>query len=129
MLVSLLPFLLTAQARLPALHGAAQRAPAPSFAPQVLRHDDVGAETLLNLLLRNYLHYNLYDQVGGTAVADVGRQQAAPLGARRAAHGLAGPGPPWRLPFAPCSPPLVFGRLGGTRPRSANPTRRLALAG
>jgi 26S proteasome regulatory subunit N3 len=31
----------------------------------VLRHDDVGAETLLNLLLRNYLHYNLYDQVGG----------------------------------------------------------------
>lgn len=28
----------------------------------VLRHDDVGAETLLNLLLRNYLHYNLYDQ-------------------------------------------------------------------
>jgi hypothetical protein len=29
----------------------------------VLRHDDVGQETLLNLLLRNYLHYNLYDQV------------------------------------------------------------------
>jgi hypothetical protein len=29
----------------------------------VLRHDDVGAETLLNLLLRNYLAYNLYDQV------------------------------------------------------------------
>lgn len=28
----------------------------------VLRHDDIGAETLLNLLLRNYLHYNLYDQ-------------------------------------------------------------------
>ncbi|KAL4443741.1 hypothetical protein ABPG75_011478 [Micractinium tetrahymenae] len=28
----------------------------------VLRHDEVGAETLLNLLLRNYLHYNLYDQ-------------------------------------------------------------------
>ena len=29
----------------------------------VLRHDAVGQETLLNLLLRNYLHYNLYDQV------------------------------------------------------------------
>ena len=31
----------------------------------VLRHDDVGAETLLNLLLRNYLHYSLYDQARG----------------------------------------------------------------
>ena len=30
----------------------------------VLRHDDVGAETLLNLLLRNYLADSLYDQVG-----------------------------------------------------------------
>lgn len=29
----------------------------------VVRHDTVGQETLLNLLLRNYLHYNLYDQV------------------------------------------------------------------
>ena len=29
----------------------------------VLRHDEIGQETLLNLLLRNYLHYNLYDQV------------------------------------------------------------------
>ncbi len=29
----------------------------------VLRHDDIGQETILNLLLRNYLHYNLYDQV------------------------------------------------------------------
>ncbi|KAK9818844.1 hypothetical protein WJX81_003128 [Elliptochloris bilobata] len=28
----------------------------------VLRHDEYGQETLLNLLLRNYLHYNLYDQ-------------------------------------------------------------------
>lgn len=28
-----------------------------------LRHDQIGAETLLNLLLRNYLHFNLYDQV------------------------------------------------------------------
>ena len=28
----------------------------------VLRHDKYGQETLLNLLLRNYLHYNLYDQ-------------------------------------------------------------------
>ncbi|XP_050232542.1 probable 26S proteasome non-ATPase regulatory subunit 3 [Mercurialis annua] len=27
-----------------------------------LRHDELGQETLLNLLLRNYLHYNLYDQ-------------------------------------------------------------------
>ena len=29
----------------------------------VLRHDEVGQEVLLNLLLRNYLHYNLYEQV------------------------------------------------------------------
>ncbi|KAL5730696.1 hypothetical protein ACHQM5_003491 [Ranunculus cassubicifolius] len=28
----------------------------------MLRHDELGQETLLNLLLRNYLHYNLYDQ-------------------------------------------------------------------
>jgi len=28
----------------------------------VLRHDDPGQEMLLNLLLRNYLHYSLYDQ-------------------------------------------------------------------
>ncbi|KAL8492534.1 hypothetical protein ACS0TY_023935 [Phlomoides rotata] len=27
-----------------------------------LRHDELGQETHLNLLLRNYLHYNLYDQ-------------------------------------------------------------------
>ncbi|KAF9615140.1 hypothetical protein IFM89_022098 [Coptis chinensis] len=27
-----------------------------------LRHDELGQETLLNLLLRNYLHYNLSDQ-------------------------------------------------------------------
>ncbi|CAH9079242.1 unnamed protein product [Cuscuta epithymum] len=27
-----------------------------------LRHDELGQETILNLLLRNYLHYNLYDQ-------------------------------------------------------------------
>ncbi|KAK8606156.1 hypothetical protein V6N13_102913 [Hibiscus sabdariffa] len=27
-----------------------------------LRRDELGRETLLNLLLRNYLHYNLYDQ-------------------------------------------------------------------
>nr|XP_006814940.1 PREDICTED: 26S proteasome non-ATPase regulatory subunit 3-like isoform X2 [Saccoglossus kowalevskii] len=27
-----------------------------------LRHNDEGTATLLNLLLRNYLHYNLYDQ-------------------------------------------------------------------
>ncbi|CAK0761462.1 hypothetical protein CVIRNUC_002862 [Coccomyxa viridis] len=27
-----------------------------------LQHDEYGQETLLNLLLRNYLHYNLYDQ-------------------------------------------------------------------
>lgn len=31
-------------------------------ASAVLNHDDVGQETLLNLLLRNYLHYNMYDQ-------------------------------------------------------------------
>ena len=29
----------------------------------VLRHDNYGQETLLNLLLRNYLQYSLYDQV------------------------------------------------------------------
>lgn len=29
----------------------------------VLRHDELGQETLLNLLLRNYLAYSLYDQV------------------------------------------------------------------
>ena len=29
----------------------------------VLRHDEHGQEALVNLLLRNYLHYNLYDQV------------------------------------------------------------------
>lgn len=28
----------------------------------VLNHDEFGQEVLLNLLLRNYLHYNLYDQ-------------------------------------------------------------------
>uniref|UniRef100_A0A7R9V4F1 PCI domain-containing protein n=1 Tax=Chlamydomonas euryale TaxID=1486919 RepID=A0A7R9V4F1_9CHLO len=28
----------------------------------VLRHDTAGQEVLMNLLLRNYLHYNLYDQ-------------------------------------------------------------------
>eukprot|EP00245_Coleochaete_scutata_P001348 TRINITY_DN11652_c0_g2_i1.p1 TRINITY_DN11652_c0_g2~~TRINITY_DN11652_c0_g2_i1.p1 ORF type:complete len:467 (+),score=77.92 TRINITY_DN11652_c0_g2_i1:189-1589(+) len=27
-----------------------------------LRHDEIGQEVLLNLLLRNYLHYNLYEQ-------------------------------------------------------------------
>jgi 26S proteasome regulatory subunit N3 len=37
-----------------------------------LRHDAVGQETLLNLLLRNYLAYNLYDQV-----RKQGRQAAA----------------------------------------------------
>ena len=29
----------------------------------MLRHDELGQETLLNLLLRNYLSANLYDQV------------------------------------------------------------------
>merc|ERR1711959_890009 len=27
----------------------------------ILRHDEVGQETLLNLLLHNYLHFSLYD--------------------------------------------------------------------
>jgi len=27
-----------------------------------LRFDEIGQETVLNLLLRNYLHYNMYDQ-------------------------------------------------------------------
>lgn len=31
-------------------------------ATAVLNHDQMGQETLLNLLLHNYLHYNLYDQ-------------------------------------------------------------------
>jgi 26S proteasome regulatory subunit N3 len=31
-------------------------------ATAVLNHDDVGQEVILNLLLRNYLHYSLYDQ-------------------------------------------------------------------
>jgi hypothetical protein len=34
-----------------------------------LRHDAVGQETLLNLLLRNYLAYNLYDQVRASSNA------------------------------------------------------------
>jgi 26S proteasome regulatory subunit N3 len=29
----------------------------------ILRHDVIGQEVLLNLLLRNYLSYGLYDQV------------------------------------------------------------------
>ena len=33
-----------------------------------LQHDEYGQETLLNLLLRNYLHYNLYDQVSSTSL-------------------------------------------------------------
>ncbi|XP_073265094.1 probable 26S proteasome non-ATPase regulatory subunit 3 [Populus alba] len=28
----------------------------------ILNHDELGQETLINMLLRNYLHYNLYDQ-------------------------------------------------------------------
>jgi hypothetical protein len=40
----------------------------------VVRHDVVGQETLLNLLLRNYLHYNLYDQVTQAATYPLGRQ-------------------------------------------------------
>lgn len=43
----------------------------------VVRHDVVGQETLLNLLLRNYLHYNLYDQVT--------QQNTPPTGQRREA--------------------------------------------
>ncbi len=31
-----------------------------------LRHDVLGQETLLNLLLRNYIAYNLYEQVWGS---------------------------------------------------------------
>jgi 26S proteasome regulatory subunit N3 len=27
-----------------------------------VRHDEMGQAVLLNLLMRNYLHYNLYDQ-------------------------------------------------------------------
>ncbi|KAI5596676.1 hypothetical protein POPTR_002G017800v4 [Populus trichocarpa] len=32
------------------------------YSVAALNHDELGQETLLNLLLRNYLHYNLYDQ-------------------------------------------------------------------
>ena len=35
----------------------------------VLRHDEYGAETLLNLLLRNYLDANLYDQARAPATS------------------------------------------------------------
>lgn len=42
-----------------------------------LRHDAVGAETLLNLLLRNYLAYNLYDQVRKGRQARPGAAAAA----------------------------------------------------
>ncbi|KAJ6938126.1 LOW QUALITY PROTEIN: 26S proteasome non-ATPase regulatory subunit 3 [Populus alba x Populus x berolinensis] len=34
------------------------------YSVAALNHDELGQETLLNLLLRNYLHYNLYDQAG-----------------------------------------------------------------
>ena len=33
-----------------------------------LRHDTDGQATLLNLLLRNYLHYSLYDQAVQSAL-------------------------------------------------------------
>ncbi|GJN15492.1 hypothetical protein PR202_gb02413 [Eleusine coracana subsp. coracana] len=36
-----------------------------------LHHDELGQETLLNLLLRNYLHYNLYDQAEKLSSADI----------------------------------------------------------
>ena len=45
----------------------------------VLRHDEYGQETVLNLLLRNYLHYNQYEQVGTGWVSSVG-----PCGAKAA---------------------------------------------
>lgn len=32
------------------------------YRTSALRFDEIGQETLVNLLLRNYLHYNLYDQ-------------------------------------------------------------------
>ncbi|KAJ6731107.1 26S PROTEASOME NON-ATPASE REGULATORY SUBUNIT 3-RELATED [Salix viminalis] len=32
------------------------------YSVAALNHDELGQETLLNLLLRNYLHYNLYEQ-------------------------------------------------------------------
>ena len=67
---------------------------------QVLRHDDVGAETLLNLLLRNYLHYNLYDQARPGRAAE--RRRGEGVGLRVSRGGvtcgegvLVGPGR-WR---------------------------------
>jgi hypothetical protein len=50
-------------ARAPLLTPAAARELLALHRTAVLRHDSVGQETLLNLLLRNYLHYNLFDQV------------------------------------------------------------------
>ena len=38
----------------------------------MLRHDEYGQETVLNLLLRNYLHYNQYEQVGAGWVSSMG---------------------------------------------------------
>lgn len=41
-----------------------------------LRHDADGQATLLNLLLRNYLHYNLYDQAEKLVSKSVFPEQA-----------------------------------------------------
>ena len=38
-----------------------------------LRHNEEGQACLINLLLRNYLHYNLYDQVRDTLSLTLGK--------------------------------------------------------
>jgi len=53
--------------------GAARSALLALHRTAVLRHDEVGQETLLNLLLRNYLHYNLYDQARPRPVGQCAR--------------------------------------------------------
>ena len=42
-----------------------------------LRHDADGQATLLNLLLRNYLHYSLYDQAEKLVSKSVFPEQAS----------------------------------------------------
>jgi hypothetical protein len=54
-----------------------------------LRHDAVGQETLLNLLLRNCLAYNLYDQVRGTAAATMTRWRSHGTSTQASRHAAA----------------------------------------
>lgn len=61
--------------------GATNLSPSRSFLharlrTATLRHDADGQATLLNLLLRNYLHYNLYDQAEKLVSKSVFPEQA-----------------------------------------------------